>query len=194
MKCSLYLTVCLATATSLWINPHDALANCAESVTYYVTTEGSSVTICPQNFADRACPDSTSMLRENVATSEVVQIPDRCVDSCYVDQCVAAGEYRYGFATPYQCAPSSCGTDYYEDITVAAWDGDCTASDSLSSTPYSGQLPWGTDQSICGYGGSTSGSGCSQVAGTGLSLPLQVVFANGIALLFGCVLLARRRS
>jgi hypothetical protein len=93
--------------------PTDARANCAMPTTYEVMVAGNTVTICPQNFEGRGCPDPDGMLRSG--GSGTVRIADRCSDdagpeSCYVDECVPKGDYQYGFARPYECCEYCCST------------------------------------------------------------------------------------
>ena len=177
-----------------------ALANCAQPVTYAISAQGSTVTICPENFGQRLCPDPDGMLRQDLATGEAVRIPERCKDTngeaCYLDSCVPAGTYHYGFTTPYRCHSSSCGTYYYEEITVEPWDGDCDAGDDLTPTATD-SVPWSSDL-ICNYGddpGTTDGGsgGCASVPTAGIPVPLQILGINGLMLLLGGVLLWRRR-
>ena len=63
------------------------------------------------------------LLREDVASGDVVQLAAYCAEcgpcqgfgdeTCFFDECVPAGTYRYGFLVPYECEPASDTTDYY---------------------------------------------------------------------------------
>src|SRR5262245_15608151 len=94
-------------------------ANCARPVTYEVHVEGNAVRIEALSFDRRGCPDPGGMLRQDTTTGEVVRLADFCASdpsgrgAAYLDECVAPGTFRYGFATPYECIPSACSTDYF---------------------------------------------------------------------------------
>lgn len=164
-----------------------ARANCAMPVGYDATVTISTVTITPTY---ESCPHAGGMLRENVSTGEIVKLADFCGDASaegakpYIDECVPAGTYRYGFATPYTCNASACGTDYYVGTTVkAALDSSCARSAGDSGPTAASSVPWGEDQEICSYGG------CS------IGLPggaVPVLGANLAALLAGLALTRRK--
>ena len=193
----------------------EALANCAVSSGYKVTAEGSTVTICPKNFSDRSCPDDSGLLREDVATRSAVLIPDRCQDqgdeeaSCYIDTCVPPGTYRYGYAEPYECFPASCSTDYFSDVTVEPWSGDCDPGDDLVAEALMECAPWGDQPVVCTFGGgSPSGGppkpvcddndddggrdGCTLMSPP-TSVPLKVFGVNALVVLGGVAFLLLRR-
>jgi hypothetical protein len=165
----------------------DSHANCARPVSYDLTVEESKVTVCPQNWESRACPDPGGMLRQDVATGKVLRIPDRCVKlgeskSCYLDSCVPAGKYRYGFAVPYKCYKSSCNTDYYEEVEVKRATR-CNPGDDQPATPFAKGAPWSDRRAICTYGGCSFGTGTSAM----------VFGVQGLVVLIGLVLWRRRR-
>ncbi|MEZ4225261.1 MAG: hypothetical protein R3B13_30195 [Polyangiaceae bacterium] len=190
-----------------------ASANCAMPIGYQVKVEGNTVTVCAQNFTNRGCPDSGGMLRQTPG-GDTVQLGDYCVDSCYVDECVPKGEHRYGFATPYDCCSSCCGTDYFATASVTADppSGCMPTSGNPGTQTFNGTLPWGDDPSICGYqggagspatGGASGGAGAPAASGGssddgGCAVrPLgarEVVFGvNALLLALGLGLSARRR-
>ena len=125
--------------------------------------------------------------RQDVAKNAVVRLT-ACDDvRCFIDECVAPGTYRYGFVTPYQCAPSSCSTDYFSEATVtAALESTCQRSaDHAAPQAFSGTVPWKDSGSkVCGYG--HGGCGCS-------SLAVAVWPVNAFALIGGLALLRRER-
>jgi hypothetical protein len=142
-----------------------ASANCAMPVSYRARVNANTVTIEPLNFGERGCPDSAGMLRENVRTGELVKLADYCSgvtkpgtasesasSAAYVDECVPAGTYRYGFAKPYDCHPSSCSTDYTVEAviepTVAIL---CTRSPDNSAPTAATTKPWIANETICEY-------------------------------------------
>jgi hypothetical protein len=193
----------------------EASANCAMPTTYEVTVLSNTVTICPMNYQDRGCPDPEGMLREGGGS--VVKLADRCIDGsrperCYVDDCVPAGEYKYGFATPYECCESCCGTDYYVTATVAN-DPPTRCVPGVEGgnggeSPYTGEVPWGDSSSICDYQGgggiggvaghddgspSSSDEGCSCRIGSRFDSRKLVFAANGALVLLGLLLARKRR-
>jgi len=96
------------------------------------------------------------MLRQNVDTGVVVELANFCVTNvttgatCYEDECVPDGSYRYGFASPYTCIPEAlCAVAYWWGATVVdngfGTSGSCTWSSGDSApTPYPAGAPWPT--------------------------------------------------
>jgi hypothetical protein len=175
-----------------------ASANCAMPVGYMVDVAGSTVTIVPNDFGERSCPDDSGMLRENVDTGDVVKLADFCSSAAedgsrsagYIDECVPRGSYRYGFAKPYECSASSCGTYYFGKAEVTAeLDEACARSEGNGEPTSVSKAPWGSDNVICSYGGDSSESGCSVTAPSGSSVVFAINFA---ALLLGFGLRRRR--
>lgn len=161
----------LALATlpaSLVVAASPASANCARPVGYEATVTGNAVKIEPVNFDARACPDADGMLRQTVGTGEIVKLADYCQAgtelSAYVDECVPAGTYRYGFAKPYECNASSCGTSYFIEATVTdALANDCARSTGNAAPTSAASVPWKDEAVICSYQEdpcSTFGTGC----------------------------------
>jgi hypothetical protein len=177
--------------------PSIAWGNAAEPTSYTLKPEGEGVLVCPRNFRSRGCPDPGGMLRQNVKTGEVVKLNDACKGDeresdpgCYLDACVPAGTYRYGFAKPYACQSSSASTDYWEDITVA----DGCKGEATKHAAFEGKVPWeGKEQAICHYqgGGSNGDNGCAHctVGAVGSRLA-PALFALGL----GLMLLRRRET
>ncbi|MGC4066434.1 MAG: hypothetical protein QM784_17740 [Polyangiaceae bacterium] len=197
MPKSLHSFLPLAVALTVFIAPH-AKANCAMPVGYMVDVAGSTVTVVPNDFDERTCPDKSGMLRENVDTGEVVKLSDFCSSAAedgsrssgYIDECVPRGSYRYGFAEPYECNAASCGTYYFGKAEVTAeLDEGCVRSEGNAEPTSVPKAPWGSDNVICSYGGDSDKSGCSISMPSGSS----AVFAiNLAALLLGLVLCRRR--
>lgn len=159
----------LAGASAWW--PAQAVANCARPSGYDVTVTGNTVTICALNFQNRSCPDPDGLLRENTTSGKVVKVAEHCStvsSGCYLDECVPKGSYRYGFAKPYDCCAACCGTDYFElaDVTTDAPSG-CSPSDGGAATPFTGSLPWKTDQTLCNYQGGTEAGAAGTGSGSG---------------------------
>lgn len=142
-----------------------ASANCAMPVSYRARVDANTVTIEPLNFGERGCPDSSGMLRENVRTGELVKLADYCSgvtkpgtasesasSAAYVDECVPAGTYRYGFAKPYECHPSSCSTNYFTEAEVeSSLAGSCTRSSENRAPTAATSKPWSANETICAY-------------------------------------------
>jgi hypothetical protein len=206
-----------------------ALANCALATSYELSVDENTVTVCPQNFDARACPDPDGMLRQDT-DGMLVELSDFCEvagqggsGACYVDECVPKGDYRYGFAKPYDCCASCCSTDYYATVSVTS---DLPSTCALSpgnpgAQPSSGAAPWGTSPTICVYqgiggapgggGAGAGGTGASGAGGTGASPAKRddddggcatrsfggsarlVIVVDGIFVALGLALLARRR-
>ena len=64
------------------------------------------------------------MLRQNKASGEIMALGAYCGgdagmlgESCYVDERVPAGTYRYGYQTP-KCCHTCCGAYYYTEVAV----------------------------------------------------------------------------
>ena len=127
-----------------------AKANCSRGADYDITVTNSTVQICPGGTT-RTCGGAIEMLRQNVDSGEVVALANFCVDSsgtsCYEDECVPNGNYRYGFATPYSCDEVGCaGVAFWRAASVSAGGGGigtCTISSGNSApTAYSAGAPW----------------------------------------------------
>jgi hypothetical protein len=90
---------------------------------------------------DEGCGRSVPMLRQNIDTGEVVQLAF-CIQTTYLDECVPAGRYRYGLATPLPC--EGCGgTPFFAIAEVPDDPAACTPSAGDSGpTPYTGTIPW----------------------------------------------------
>ena len=121
---------------------------------------------------------------------------------CYVDECVPAGTYRYGFATPFSCETGMCAgpLDYFESDTVADPPASsCARSPSdPGPTAYASEAPWGagaTQQISCESTQPDAGSGSTGSASSGCAT--SGANGNGAALALGALGLAlgfRRRK
>lgn len=179
-----------------------AAANCAGPVTYDISTADHTVTITPVNESHRGCPASDGLLRQNVETGEIVRVPDVCGPDpkndyqgrSFIDECVPAGTYRYGFAEPYTCVSYACGTYLFTEVTMSLPLGDCQRDhpDEVPSTVSS--VPWGKSSVICryageGYGDEEPGCGCAALPPGGRSV---LIVDLGAGVFAGLVLLVRR--
>ena len=202
-----------AALTALFTAATPARANCARPVGYEAVVTGNTVQVTPINFDERACPDPKGMLRETPSTGEIVKLADYCVATdelaAYVDECVPPGTYRYGFASPFECSPSSCGTAYFVEATVTdALATTCTRSTGNSAPANASAVPWEDEATIGGGqgggdqgggdqgggdqgGGDQDGGGCSVGLTPGAG---SVLVVNALALIAGVGLMRRRRT
>jgi hypothetical protein len=185
-----------------------AAADCDAGAFYAIEMSGDSVIICIEGTyaSTGACPDAGPMLRENPETGEVVVIFTLCEEpslytTCYVDECVPSGTYRYGLENPLECNEDSCWpTPFYGEFTVAADPVGCTMSEgNPGPAPFPDPPPWSQspDGNVCdpdpygtGAGSGGSGGDCS-VASPGAS---AVFSMNAIAFLVGLLFLVRRKQ
>jgi len=198
MKQPRTLLLCATLLVALLAGTRQAHANCAAPLTYYAVVDSNTVYILPENFGFRRCEDNV-LVREDVTSGEVVQLATYCTEcpiesnaesdeTCFFDECVPAGTYRYGFLVPYDCSPDSCGTDYYTEVTVVGTTEDCTYSDGNAPPQVVSEgAPWGDDPTICGYAGGCGA--CSAAPGA----PRSVFGFQLFALAVGSALLIRKR-
>lgn len=201
------ITVSLLAAVTLAVfGAHTASANCAAPYRYKTTVSGNTVEICPQNFSQRKCPDPGGLLREDAAGT-LQRAADFCRGECYVDECVPPGDYRYGFATPFTCCESCCGTDYFGEAKVTtSLPASCARSaGNPGPTAAAAPAPWaGKQNTFCNYRGGagnssgapapvapTDAGGCA-VGGSLSSAPVVLGF-NGLLVAFGALWSRRRR-
>lgn len=189
-----------AAALFALFTPGVVRANCARPVDYEVRLEGSTVVVQPWNFEERGCGGVEPMLRQDASTGATVQLAEFCgaqVDPSYgrpyLDECVPAGTYRYGFARPYSCAPYACGTWRWEEITVATDPVGCTRSSGNPGPSAYAPVGWGGEgqgAKICGYGEDPAdAAGCATAPGASGA----VLLLDAAALALGWALLRRRR-
>lgn len=125
----------------------------AGTVTVCSTAAGSAgIPLLDGGAFHGACPTPGGVVRVDTATGVATRIPDVCGEGasadCYVDECVPAGTYQYGYGTPYPCA-NACDTGYFATATVAQ-SGACTSDAGPGTTanaPWDGGVP-----QVNGYG------------------------------------------
>jgi hypothetical protein len=159
-----------------------ALADAAPPFDYWIDAhDDGSVTIYLSG--DRACAEGP-LLRRNAGTGEVVALTSCQGERTFLDECVPAGQYQYGLATPYGC--SQWGSYYYADASVDAPPAGCTPTVEAPVTAAPGDVPWSSERLICEstYRGAGRGTGC----GTGGA----VLGTNLLALAIGLALWRRR--
>lgn len=144
---------------------------------YRITYDGGTVLVC----AAVACPGD-GLLRVD-ATGKALLVTT-CDDGfCYEDQCVPPGTYQYGLKTPYGCACSECGGEYYATAQPSASVTGCERTQP-APVAYTGALPWGSDQLI----------DCSAHSGGCNSLGWSPVMVFNAAVLVAGLLFWRART
>jgi hypothetical protein len=176
-----------------------AQADCAAGAGYQASAANNSVTITPTG-SSRACPDSSGMLRQDETTGQVERLADFCNQGAYVDECVPAGSYRYGYATPFDCSESGCGgVGLFAEVTVTtALPPACVRSTGdAGPTVVTTVPPWGVggpDSGLVAYKDCPHGCSCGSV-GVGRTRVLSVdVILGSIALAWMAVRRYRRRK
>ena len=167
--------------------PGPAQADCSTGPDYFANINNTSVTVCAGSEG-RACGSNIAMLRQNVADGTVVDIGNSCDAGCYLDDCVPAGTYRYGYATPYDCSQSGCAgrVALFRQVTIPAWASpDCTRRSSvLAPTATSVTPPWGTGAAIQQYVTCPDGGGgCAMATGSRWTVRGFNALAFGIGVL-----------
>ena len=217
----------LASALALGISGR-AMADCAVPGVYsIISAPDNTVAVCLPYYRGE-CPDAGDVLREDIDTGEVVKLHRDCGSydvsghptSCYVDECVPQGEYRYGYEVPLTCE-SACYADYYGRQSVAdPVDGCVRTLGTTPPEPYPDPPPWdGRGQEACRYdppfepeppGPSDAGTdppgsdidipdeGQDGPVGCGCSIPAgrphAVLLLHGLALVLGLLLFYLRRK
>jgi len=194
LRALLLCGVCLVASL---VGAAQARANSAASTTYYAQVDGNTVLVLPDNVQERGCEDNV-LLREDVASGDVVQLAAYCEEcevgavlgyeeTCFVDECVLAGTYRYGFSVPYDCEPASDSTDYYTVVTVVGTTENCTYGEgNAPPQAVTEGAPWGNDPSICWY---AAPGLCSAASGATRSVFSLQFFALAV----GIALFVRKR-
>jgi len=172
-----------------------AAADCPLGASFFAEVSPSSNTVTIL-VSPRGCsPGAPALLRQDSVTGALVQLGTFCdASGRYLDECVPAGSYRYGYAVPFTCADKDgCGGDkvpYFTLATVTAL-GSCTRSASdPAPTAWAGPAPWGdgaTQYLSCG-----SGFGCA-AAGGGLATNVAALDLGAVALALVWLRLRKRR-
>jgi hypothetical protein len=171
----------LAPALLLSTSAH---ADCALGAGYYQTVTGNSAEVCLYGTS-RTCGFTGGMLRQNTDTGELVLLADYCEPatasqgSCYLDECVAKGNYKYGFATPYDCTEEGCGgVQWWATASVTADPPASCARTSGNGAPtaYGKAAPWPANDTT-GFR-RCSGSGCSATGAAAMGLDGAVLLLS----------------
>lgn len=173
-----------------------AAADCATGADYNVTISANTVTVCPASSA-RHCDSSIEFLRQSEADGTVSAV-GYCSNGCYVDECVPGGKYRYGYALPYDCSESGCGSvALFAEVSVTSVISSSCARATGDSGPTASTTvpPWGANSSAnlsrfktC----DSSSGGCA----TASPLRKAIRWFDGLSLALGLLLMclgARRR-
>ena len=169
-----------------WSAPTHADVAAAPRMEYEIKVEGPTVKIFIKDdygSYDRPCKrpgGPYGMVRQNITTGEVHQLPFHCENDpvgnqFLADYCVPVGRYRYGLLQPLDC-----GSNYHATAEVAG-TGSCNDPRNLgprkvTSTPWDGQdnrISCG-DETGCSI---TDGLGAGSVAQLGLGLMLVLLLA-----------------
>jgi hypothetical protein len=122
-----------------------ASADCANSGDYHVVVDANKVTVGPLDPGSaRRCGVGLELLRQNLADGAVVNVGNTCIDQGqHLDECVPPGKYRYGYATPFDCSESGCGSvALYIGVTVSAkLTTDCIRG-STAPAAVATKVPW----------------------------------------------------
>jgi hypothetical protein len=160
-----------------------AAADAPAPADYWITQADGHVQACPSM---RACPDD-GLLRRNADTGEIVLLTTCAMDGrCFLDECVPAGTYQYGLATPYACYAS--GAYWYRTASVAGPPPGCVRT--LPEPAPAESVPWTDGELICAssYHRPTVLQSCGCGSG-GVVLGMQ-----GLAVALGLALAARGRA
>jgi hypothetical protein len=198
-------------AVALLLGNGTAHADCAEGAAYSASVNGSTVTLCGQDLDGKnICSYQGGVVRQDEATDEVDQLASYCpntvdndagvmvtVDAgdtmgstCFVDECVPPGEYRYGLASPFDCSQAGCGSSvplFVQVRVTATLPAGCKRSSGDAAPTKVSSAPWGSgtdpsDEKTCG-------SGCSTTA----SRHVGILSADATMLLVGVALWFRTR-
>jgi len=182
-------------ALALLALPTAVLPICLRATGYDLARDGTTVVVAPTNYQSRGCGGAGALLRQDVATGATVRLADFCKPFTdltepkpYLDECVPAGTYRYGFEVPYTCAYNGCATERWEVLTVSAEPVGCVRTGGNPGPTPVAPVGWaaGTEH-VCGQytpADDEPPSGCSTAAGAA---------AASLALAAATLLRRRRR-
>ena len=188
------MKLCIALGTLLLVPGLStrARADCMASPDYNSHVTANTVTVRP----DRDIGNGEALLRQDVASGTVVALAAHAAaacpegsGSCFLDECVPTGTYRYGLANPFSCGRCWDQVPLFTVVTVTdALPGGCLRSTgNAAPTAYAKALPWANAR---GDGGAPSpwvlcsSGGCSiNCLGAIAGLDLLVML-GGAALLY----------
>jgi len=178
--------------------PGVARADCAEGADYQVTVAANTVTVCTTSATEQ-CGSAGPLLRQDETLGTVVVVGDACdANHCYVDECVPAGTYRYGYETAYSCSEEGCGgvAFFEEGAVTTALPATCTrTAGNTAPTATTAEPPWGTGADV---GTSKSCGGCSTsltgTRGKVLSFDMLALGAGALAMTLRLVRARKKAS
>jgi len=185
-------TLSISFAALLLSAASGARADCALGATYDVSNSApNSVTVCLISTGLDCSTTAQVMLRQDTSTGAIVQIANFCSSataaqpSCFIDECVPEGSYRYGLADPFTCADKGCGNSvpYFIDaqVTTALTSSCARSAGDPGPTATTAAAPWGasaTESLTC-----PGASGCS-TSGLNTNIALLDLCAIAIALVW----------
>lgn len=146
-----------------------AHADCATSGEYQAAVTANTVTVGPLDIhSARRCGTGIELLRQNLADGAVVTVGNLCDDrGQHIDECVPPGNYRYGYAVPFDCSEAGCGyVTLYLGVTVVSELASTCArtAGGAEPTPTETTVPWQSGDS-----GSTRFKKCDSGGGCGVT-------------------------
>jgi hypothetical protein len=190
-------TVREAASLYLWLAgvlamPRLASGDAVSRDEYRIWIHDNTVGVCVYGETTRRCPGGGDLLREEPSTGAVVRLPDVCTSgSCYVDECVPPGDYRYGYAEPLACESAS-GTDYFGTAEVTTPLDTCERRpDNPGPADYAGTVPWNDDPIRCEPSYGRDGCSCSSSPSGFQWEEVGVVLIQVLAVVVGVILWKR---
>lgn len=121
---------------------------------------------------DRDCSAGDVLIREDLETGEVFEISGNCGEgydaSCFVDECVPAGSFRYGTEEPLACG---CGvSEIFTNVEIVDALEGCEPSNAAELVLREEGAPWGNQATIDCPGGCAAASNPTHVGVPALML------------------------
>lgn len=164
---------------------HTARADCSNEGEYIDTVNGNTVKVGPVSASGpRRCGSGYRMLRQSLADGALVEIPAVCDRGLFIDECVAAGQYRYGFADAYTCAMANCGSvSLYTKVAVTQeLAADCARTVTSVPTASSTAAPWQLGDTSPAFKECDNGCACHAAGGERASARWVEVLMAGAAI------------
>jgi hypothetical protein len=168
--------------------PRAGHTDCASGADYRATVTGNTVTVCPVQTT-RTCSATTTLFRQDASDGTTVAVTGACSSQgCYVDACVPAGNYRYGYATPFDCSEAGCGAvALFVNVSVTnVLAADCAPpGGSATTAPAATSAPWGSGAGDAGFSRlkSCPSGGCAMASADRTAVRLVDLLAIGLGIL-----------
>lgn len=162
--------------------------DCASGADYRATVTGNTVTVCPVQTT-RTCSATTILLRQDASNGTMVAVTGACSSQgCYVDACVPAGNYRYGYATPFDCREAGCGAValFVNASVTNALAANCAPpGGSATTAPTTTSAPWATGAGDAGFSRlkSCPSGGCAMASADRTAVRLVDLLTIGLGIL-----------